>query len=88
MLAVENLSAGYRVILFQNKLSLDCSVNDILGKSKLSTIQDLGVVSTENISLKNNRSYYLTLRYSFPTGRKFSLRSKNSKNDKSEIRLN
>ncbi len=88
MLRVNNLSAGYRLNLLQNKLALSLNVNDILGDNKLSTITNYPGVSTSNISLRNNRTYSLTLRYNFASGNKFALRYKNSKNDKSEIRLN
>jgi hypothetical protein len=88
MLQVDNLSAGYRTQLIPKKLYLTLNINDILGHNKLSTIQDFGNVQTESISLRNNRTYMLTLRYNFPSGKMFSLRNKATKNDKSEIRLN
>lgn len=85
-LSIKNLSLGYRRSLIKDRFDLTFNMNDVLGINKFKLQNDYIYLFEELESIKNSRSFRLSLVYQFNTGNKFFLRSNSSKGSFGEKR--
>lgn len=85
-LAIKNLSLGYRRSLIKDRFDLTFNMNDVLGINKFKLLNDYIYLFEEVESIKNSRSFRLSLVYQFNTGNKFFLRNNSSKGSFGEKR--